>query len=172
MLFLSLGLHAQVKVSGIIVDEDDNPVPFANIIFKGSTYGTISNENGKFYLESDQSYRELEVSFVGFETRVIPLEASNLDLRIALSEARDQLDEVMIYTGKMPKKNNPAVDILKKIWRKKRRNGLYLYDRYEYDKYEKIQFDLNNIDEKLMNRKVFDGLEMVCLLYTSDAADD
>ena len=50
LLFLSLGLHAQVKVSGIIVDEDDNPVPFANIIFKGSTYGTISNENGKFYL--------------------------------------------------------------------------------------------------------------------------
>ena len=161
LFVVTLNLSAQVKVSGIVVDEQDDPIPFANIIFKGSTQGTISNEDGKFYLESDSSYSELEVSFVGFETRTISLQASNLDLQIVLIEARDQLKEVTLYTGKMPKKNNPAVDILKKIWRKKRQNGLYLYDRYEYDKYEKIEFDLNNIDEKLMNRKVFDGLEMV-----------
>ncbi len=161
LLLLTVGAAAQVRVSGIVVDEQDEPVPFANIIFKGSTQGTISNENGTFYLESDDTYPELEVSFVGFETRLIPLEAVNMDLRIVLSETHNQLDEVTLYTGKMPKRNNPAVDILKKIWRKKRRNGLYLYDRYEFDKYEKIEFDLNNIDEKLMNRKVFDGLEMV-----------
>ena len=161
LLLLTFGAAAQVRVSGIVVDEQDEPVPFANIIFKGSTQGTISNENGTFYLESDATYAELEVSFVGFETRLVPLEAVNMDMRIVLSETSNQLDEVTLYTGKMPKKNNPAVDILKKIWRKKRRNGLYLYDRYEFDKYEKIEFDLNNIDEKLMNRKVFDGLEMV-----------
>ena len=161
LLLLTVGAAAQVRVSGIIVDEQDEPVPFANIVFKGSTQGTISNENGTFYLESDDTYPELEVSFVGFETKLVSLEAVNMDLRIVLSESRNQLDEVTLYTGKMPKKNNPAVDILKKIWRKKRRNGLYLYDRYEFDKYEKIEFDLNNIDEKLMNRKVFDGLEMV-----------
>ncbi len=161
LLLLTFGAAAQVRVSGIVVDEQDEPVPFANIIFKGSTQGTISNENGTFYLESDATYSELEVSFVGFETKLVPLEAVNMDLRIVLSETSNQLDEVTLYTGKMPKKNNPAVDILKKIWRKKRRNGLYLYDRYEFDKYEKIEFDLNNIDEKLMNRKVFDGLEMV-----------
>ena len=161
LFLLTFGAAAQVRVSGIVVDEQDEPVPFANIIFKGSTQGTISNENGTFYLESDATYAELEVSFVGFETKLIPLEAVNMDMRIVLSETSNQLDEVTLYTGKMPKKNNPAVDILKKIWRKKRRNGLYLYDRYEFDKYEKIEFDLNNIDEKLMNRKVFDGLEMV-----------
>ncbi|MGB5320988.1 carboxypeptidase-like regulatory domain-containing protein, partial [Lutimonas sp.] len=57
ILFLfSIGLSGQIKVNGFIVDESDEPVPFANIIFKGSTEGTISDENGKFYLESENTY--------------------------------------------------------------------------------------------------------------------
>ena len=158
---LSLGLTAQIKVSGFVVDESDEPVPFANIIFKGSIEGTISDENGKFYLETSNSYEELEVSFVGFETKLIPLVKVNTDLRIVLQEGRDELKEVMIYSGRVKKKNNPAIDILKKIWAQKRKNGLNMYDRYEFDRYEKIEFDLNNIDEKLMDRKIFEGMEMV-----------
>ena len=162
ILFLcSVGLSAQVKVNGFVVDPSDDPVPFANIIFKGSTEGTISDENGKFYLESEISHKELEISFVGFETKVISLEGVTTNLRIKLEEGRDQLKEVTIYSGRIDKKNNPAIDLLKKIWAQKRKNGLNMYDRYEFDRYEKIEFDLNNIDEKLMDKKVFDGMEMV-----------
>ncbi len=154
-------LTAQTKVSGFIVDDTDEPVPFANIIFKGSIEGTISDENGKFYLESELKYAELEVSFVGFETKVISLDGITINLRIALEEGRDQLSEVTVYSGKVDKKNNPAIDILRKIWSKKRKNGLNMYDLYEFDRYEKIEFDLNNIDENLMDKKIFDGMEMV-----------
>ena len=162
ILFLfSFGLSAQIKVNGFIVDESDEPVPFANIIFKGSIEGTISDENGKFYLETENTYSELEVSFVGFETKLIPLGKENTDLRIVLQEGRDQLKEVTIYSGRIKRKNNPAIDILKKIWAQKRKNGLNMYDRYEFDRYEKIEFDLNNIDKKLMDRKIFEGMEMV-----------
>lgn len=161
LFFLSIGLAAQTRVSGVVVDNDDTPVPFANIVFKGSIDGTISDENGKFYLESDDVQKELLVSFVGFQTKVIPLNKANSNLTIVMEEERDQLNEVVVYSGKIDKKNNPAIDILKKIWAKKRKNGLNMYDRYEYDRYEKIEFDLNNIDEKLMDRKIFDGMEMV-----------
>jgi hypothetical protein len=161
LFFLVLGSQAQVKISGFVVDESDDPVPFANIIFKGTIEGTISDENGKFYLESSENHRELEVSFVGFETQLIPLNERIITLRIVMKEATDQLKEVMIYSGRIKKKNNPAIDILKKIWAQKRKNGLNMYDRYEFDRYEKIEFDLNNIDEKLMDKKVFKGMEMV-----------
>ena len=83
ILFLfSLGVNAQIKINGYVVDSSDEPVPFANIIFKGSIEGTISDENGKFYLETDNNYKELEVSFVGFETKLIPIQKVNTDLRI------------------------------------------------------------------------------------------
>ena len=44
LFFLVLGLQAQIKITGLVVDEQDEPVPFANIIFKGSTIGTITND--------------------------------------------------------------------------------------------------------------------------------
>jgi hypothetical protein len=164
IIFLFLSIHqinAQVKVSGVIVDQDDKPIPYSNIIFKGSIKGTISDERGRFYLQSDQNYKELEVSFLGFETKTIPLEKNNYDLKIILEESRDLLNEVKIYSGKIKKKGNPAIAILKKIWAKKRKNGIYLYDRYEYDKYEKIEFDLNNVDDKMRTSKVFKGMEFI-----------
>lgn len=161
MYFIVVGLHAQVKITGSVLDEQENPVPFANIIFKGSIEGTISDENGKFYLESSVNHKELEVSFVGFETEIVPLEQGSSNLRIILKEGFDQLEEVKLYTGRVKKKNNPAIDLLRKIWAQKRKNGLNMYDQYEFDRYEKIEFDLNNIDEKLMGKKVFNGMEMV-----------
>jgi len=152
---------SQVKVGGHIIDEQGEPIPFANIIFKGSTEGGVSDENGKFYIESENTYEELMISFLGFETKTIPLKARNFDLKIVLKEDTASLDEVMVYSGKTKKKGNPAVEILKKIWAKKRQNGLRLYKQYEYDKYEKIEFDLNNIDEKFKKKRLFKGMEFV-----------
>jgi hypothetical protein len=38
------------KVSGIVVDKADQPVPFANIAFKDSNEGAVANEDGRFIL--------------------------------------------------------------------------------------------------------------------------
>jgi len=160
-LFFTCFIFSQVKVKGVVIDELNETVAFANVIFKNSTKGTITDENGKFYLESDKTYTELEVSFLGFETKTIPLKRNNFDLKIILKETGSNLDEVIIYSGKVKKKGNPAIAILRKIWKKKRRNGIYLYDQYQYDKYEKIEFDLNNIDEKFKKKKVFKGMEFI-----------
>ena len=95
---------SQVKVSGVVLDANDQPVSYANVIFKGSTVGTVSDEYGKFYLESEQTYTTLEVSFLGFETAQIDLKARNFDLKIVLIESGDNLDEVLLYSGKQKKK--------------------------------------------------------------------
>jgi hypothetical protein len=43
-------VFAQTKVSGVILDKANKPVPFANIAFKNSSDGVVSNEDGVFYL--------------------------------------------------------------------------------------------------------------------------
>ncbi|WP_298495590.1 DUF5686 family protein [uncultured Algibacter sp.] len=153
---------AQTKVSGFVFDEFNEPVSFANVVFKGSTEGTITNENGKFYLESDETWDALTVSFIGYETLIIPLEKKvNYDLKFILKEETAQLDAVVIVSGKQSKKNNPAIDLLRKIWANKRSNGLKQFKQYEYDKYEKVEFDLNTIDSTLIKSKLFKGMEFV-----------
>jgi len=109
---------SQVKVSGVVLDESNEPVPFANVVFKGSIIGTVSDENGKFYLESEKTYTQLEVSFLGFEKTTVPLKARNFNLKIILKEDSASLDEVIVYSGKQKKKGNPAIAILRKIWAK------------------------------------------------------
>lgn len=162
LLFLVGVINAQTKVSGVVVDEGGEPVAFANVFFKNSTEGTITNDNGRFYMESDNNYQVLVVSFMGYENQEIELATSvTYDMEIKLLEAAEQLNEVVLISGKQSKKNNPAVDILKKIWAKKRENGIRKFDQYAFDKYEKVEFDLNTIDSALMKKKIFKGLEFV-----------
>ena len=162
LLLFNMIVFAQSKVGGTVFDEGGEPVAFANVIFKNSTEGTTTDENGNFYLESDNTYEFLEISFMGFNTEDIPLTSKvNYNMKISLSENTEQLKEVIVFGGKQSKKNNPAIDILRKIWAKKRVNGLRKFKQYQYDKYEKVEFDLNTIDSALMKRKIFRGLEFV-----------
>jgi len=158
----ALSSYAQTKVSGVVKDDYGEPVAFANVIFKDSNEGTITNENGRFYLESDVKHDGLWVSFVGYELQVVPLEKrTTYELVVTLKEEASSLDEVFIYSGKTSKKDNPAITILKKIWENRRENGLKKFKQYSYDKYEKLEFDINTIDSSLIKSKVFKGMEFV-----------
>ncbi len=165
--FLGLSFFSafgQTKVSGYVFDVNNEPIPFANVLFKDSTEGTITNEDGKFYLESDEKWETLIVSFIGFEVLEISLTKSvTYDLKFTLNEEASSLNEVFIVTGKQSKKasENPAIAILKKIWERKRQNGLKQFKQYEYDQYEKVEFDLNTIDSTLIKSKLFKGMEFV-----------
>ena len=162
LLVLVAFVHAQTKVGGVVIDESGETVPFANVLFKDSQEGTITNDDGNFYLESDATYPTLIVSFIGYETQEIDLlQKVNYEMKITLTESSEQLKEVVLIAGKQSKKNNPAIDILRKIWEKKRRNGLSLFDQYKYDKYEKVEFDLNTIDSSVIKSRVFKGLEFM-----------
>jgi hypothetical protein len=158
---MSNTIFAQTKVSGIVVDKTNLPIPFANVVFKGSNTGIVTNEDGRFYLESPKTYTTLIISSTGFSEKEITLEKSvNYNFKIQLSEA-ESLKEVVVFTGKTSKKNNPALDILRKIWERKRRNGLYMFDQYQMEKYEKVEFDMNSIDSAFMKNKIFKGMEFI-----------
>jgi hypothetical protein len=153
---------AQTKISGDVFDSTGSPIPFANVIFVDSNEGTITNENGRFYLESDQKYTKIRVSFLGYTTKEVELtKAVTYQMKIVLDEEAEAMAEVVVYSGKTSKKNNPAIDILRKIWANKRQNGLRQYDQYQYDKYEKLEFDLNTIDSALIKSKLFRGMEFI-----------
>ena len=162
VLIVSSSVFSQTKVSGVIKDNAGYPVSFANVIFKNSQEGTISDENGRFYLESTKTYKIVLFSFLGFTTKELELTArTTYNLEVVLDESADALDEVVVYSGKTSKKNNPALDILRKIWENRRENGVKKFNQYQYDKYEKLEFDLNTIDSALIKNKVFKGMEFI-----------
>ena len=66
ILTISTSAVSQTKVSGTIKDASGEPVSFANVIFKDSQEGTISDENGRFYLESNKTYSVVIFFFYWF----------------------------------------------------------------------------------------------------------
>ena len=103
-LFLVLAFtlaKAQTKISGVVTDIDGNSVPFANVVFKNSFEGTITNEDGRFYLESNETYPQIVVSFLGFQNKEITLDKKiNYNMSIVLQQEAASLDEVVIFSGK------------------------------------------------------------------------
>jgi hypothetical protein len=160
-LLYQIQIFAQTKVSGLVLDEKRKPVGYASVAFKGTSDGVITNEDGRFYLESAQTQKTINVSFVGYNDVDIVLEkAVTYEMNIILSKD-EQLSEVKIYTGKTSKKNNPAIDILRKIWARKRKNGLRQFEQYAMDKYEKVEFDMNSIDSAFMKNRLFKGMDFI-----------
>lgn len=156
-LFLSAYISAQTYVSGTIFDDKGEIIAFANVMFKNSSEGVISDIDGNFVLDSQNNYSSIVVSYIGFETNEIKLSNNkNSELKIILKTGF-KLEEVLIVDRpkkRLKKKENPAFRILKGIWANKKRNGLNLVDAYAYKKYSSTQVGLNNIDQNFL-RKIF-----------------
>lgn len=158
---LAIVAHAQTTVNGTVTDDAGTPIPFAEIYFEDYYEGTESDENGNFYYESQQTKDTLIVSYTGYEEFKLPLkQKKNLNLTIKLL-TDNVLKEMIIYTGKTSKKDNPALDILRKVWANKKQNGVRRYKQYQFEKYEKIEFAINPADSSLMNSRLFKGMEFV-----------
>ncbi len=156
LLFISFSVSAQFSVSGTVYDRSGKPIPYVNVVFKRSSIGTVTDDNGKFYLESKKKYRKLEVSSMGYKTKIVRIKRKyRNNLSIVLDEDFDQLSEVVIVKRpekRLKKKENPAYRILKEIWKRKKKNGLKQVDVYKYKKYETTEIGLNHIDTIFLRR--------------------
>lgn len=156
-------IQAQTRVSGKLLDQNNEPVVFADIYFSGSSEGTTSNEAGEFVLESENNFSELTVSYVGYETLLIPLtKKETLNLTINIKEESTSLGEVLIVgkpKKRLSKKENPAYRILKKIWENKKKNGVKLAKSYQYDKYTTTELGFDNMDSLFLKKVLKDNYD-------------
>lgn len=101
-LFLFFALFSQVcfgqqskDIGGTIVDSSGNPIAGATIIDKSDpTNGVISDFDGQFVISVSESAQEVEVSFLGFKTKVVTINGNFLS--ISLEEEASQLDGVTV----------------------------------------------------------------------------
>ena len=82
------------KISGIITDQNGVPIIGASIVINGTMKGTISDVDGKFYIET-QSDSKLKISYIGYLTEVVAVNNQN-DLKILLNEDSKALDEIVV----------------------------------------------------------------------------
>ena len=146
------------KIMGKVTDSlTKEPIPFVNIVVKGTTLGTLTDFKGQYSLEFKTPGDSLKASFLGYKVATKKILSHKFQvIDFELREEKFNLPEVVIkYTG------NPAEKILEKIIANKGKNSLQSLDAYQYQAYTKIEIDANNISEKLQNRKLFKPFEFV-----------
>ena len=98
ILFLLITTFTFAQQSGMVVDQNDEPLPGASVVIKGTTMGTTTDFDGKFSINVSQG-DVLVVSYVGFSTSEVTFDGG--DLVVVLNEG-EALDEVLV-TGNRSK---------------------------------------------------------------------
>ncbi len=80
------------KVTGVITD-NQGPLPGVNVLIKGTSYGTVTDFDGRYSLEIPEG-EQLTVSYVGYIAQEIPIYASIMN--ISLDEDAQMLEEVVV----------------------------------------------------------------------------
>lgn len=145
------GLSAQIH--GVVTDsETGEPLPYINIYYDGKGVGTITDIDGKYSISYHQGWNELTFSVVGYATQVISVNSRTKELNVKMKPDL-VLQEVVVKPKKekYSRKNNPAVEMMKKVINAKKANNLEENDFYQYDKYQKITFSLNEITADSIN---------------------
>ena len=92
-------------VKGVIKDADGRPVAGASIVVKGTTRGVNSGSDGTYTITINSADEVLEVSFVGFAKKTIPVKGRAV-IDVELEEVRNQLSDVMVVGYGTQKKSD------------------------------------------------------------------
>ncbi|NER14492.1 TonB-dependent receptor plug domain-containing protein [Leptobacterium flavescens] len=105
LLLWGLSSFAQTTITGKVVDENNTPVPGANIVITGKTIGTTSDFDGKFTLTtSEVPPFNLTVSSIGYATTTVAVTANNQELNIVLNSEETLLDEIVVSASRTPER--------------------------------------------------------------------
>ena len=159
LLFLVWALQSFAQIQGVVKDEDTGePIPFVNIFYEGKGVGCISDIDGRFKVDKMVEWKELTFSSVGYTTKAVPITAKTEYLNVSLKVMDHTLDEVVVRPKreKYSRKNNPAVELMKKVVAAKELDDLKQKDYYSYNIYQKLTLALNNITaDSLRESKLF-----------------
>jgi hypothetical protein len=119
-LFFGLISFGQSKgtVKGIITDKDFNnePLPFANVVIKGTSYSSSTDEKGNYSIVVPAGNYTIEFSFLGYESieeKITIKEGETITINKALGSGSYKLQDVVVQILKVEKKKQHCYSIKK-----------------------------------------------------------
>ena len=145
-------IHAQDIIKGRVVDEATGEgIGFASVQYKGLNLVTITDPQGNFTIRLLKGKR-LTISVLGYKSRVVDVSSESEKLFISLRQDAKALKEVTVKKKRTrySRKNNPAVDLMKRVIANKKQTNLNLRDYYQYQKYQKLTLALNDVSSEML----------------------
>lgn len=132
-------------------------ISLVSIRYKGHNKDFVSDEQGRFSV-SRQNGWYLTFSVVGYQTLRILIDSNTPQhMRITLKPDTKNLSGVTVKAKKIKykRKDNPAVELMRRVIAAKKRTDIGNHDFYKYDKYQKMTIAINDITPKDLESKKF-----------------
>ena len=157
LLLLSVPLAAAeqhgavTQITGLVRDSlTRQGIPYATVTLVGTDEGVLANGQGGFTINTRASFSRLKVSAMGYASKEVSVKTGQGSVvLIELTATGVQLDEVVVRKGKekYSKKNNPAVDMIKRLRALRDDNDPLRHPHYSYSQYERMLVGFGNLDE-------------------------
>jgi len=136
-------------LTGVVVDKyTGDTIPSTSLIYKGHHVAVAGKPDGTFSIPRHNGWT-LTIKAVGFKNQTVDVNATTPDtLVIQMTSETKRLDEVVVKTKKKSKysrKDNPAVELMRRVIAAKKRTDLENYDYFQYNKYQKITLAVNDV---------------------------
>ena len=143
------------QLTGVVTDSITNePLMYISVFYEGKGVGGITDVNGVYKIETRRGWNKVTFSAIGYVTKVVTIPSGAKELNVKLSPADIQLKEVVIkpQKEKYSRKNNPAVDFMRKVIANKSALRIEENDYFKVDKYQKMKTSLNDITPEKLER--------------------
>ena len=153
LLLVSAAALAQ-RLTGVVTDaKTRQPLPFANVRTDDGK-GVQTDDEGRFSVPFVAG--RVRVSIIGYETKSVTVkQAGSIKVELAPLENVFGTAVVKAKKTKYSRKNNPAVELMKKVIAAKKSNDLHDHDYFSIDKYSKTTFAFNEVTEKIFQEGKF-----------------
>ena len=148
----ALGQTASVtSITGLVRDSlSREGIAYASISLMGTSEGTIANDKGGFNINTRASFTRLRISAMGYKTKEVEIKPGQGSvILVDLASSGVELDEVVVRKGKekYSKKDNPAVEMIRKLRARRDDNDPKRFPHYGYTQYERMMLGLGNLDD-------------------------
>ena len=115
-----LYLMVQAQVTGRVIDSKTREtLDYVNVYYDGKNVGEQTDEDGRFVIKEDSTWKELSFSSMGYQTQTIKLKdfGKNKDITVKLVPDAKTLTGVTVSVkrARYSRKNNPAVELMRKV---------------------------------------------------------
>ena len=157
MLAMALNVAGQTpsspvtQITGLVRDSlTHDGIPYASISLMGTSEGTLATDRGGFTVNSRARFSKLRVTAMGYKPKEVEIKPGQGSVvLIDLVAAGVELDELVVRKGKerYSKKDNPAVEMIKRLRQRRDVGDPRRHPHYGYSRYERMMLGLGNLDD-------------------------
>lgn len=148
-------IATRAQITGQVVDSEDGyPVPYATVGYEGMRLSVQSDDEGRFSIERHVG-QTIVARSVGYVAEKVKVRENTNNLTIKLKQETTKMDEVEVRgrRKRYSRKENPAVELMRRVIEAKKLTDLENYPYYQYMKYQKITLARNDVDTTGMTKE-------------------